>query len=266
MSIFDWLLGRKAHHAPPDPLPYERKLEALTPPALPETKPPITITTAEPNEIWIDYATQDSPVRRRRVIPLCASPGPYLTAIDLDLRRVRTYRRDKIVLAGRARTEDSLDIRDLPATGAFDPKDFESNYYGLNPDPHEMAAILRKGMICPLSILKLIAVTDGDMSNADTDLIIDYARREARFAVNDGWVPIGEKKNAWPILADMLRSLQPRREHLDCYVLTANEDWRSPRRFAALNQAMENLGAAQGKPSAALVGIANEVNGLRTNQ
>jgi hypothetical protein len=258
MGFWTWLFGRpeipviENEPLPPLNLPTFNPVALRRPVAQPYA--PTKALTSEPDEYWIDYPDQAGQLRRRRVVFLCAAPSLNLTAIDLIKRRIRTFRADRIGHITRADSPMAISYESLPPSGAFSIQDLRGTY-----DAHSMAVFLRKGLIAQLSIMKMLAETDGALTASDIGIMLEYARREARFAVNEGWVPTGEKKMAWPILGRMIPGMTPRMGHLDCYVGTINENWQNPHRFAVFNEFLQKLGQAQGQPSPAFHRMAAEI-------
>jgi hypothetical protein len=271
MPFLDWLFGRRREPLPaPEPLPALDLGELFsvhpTPPMETGLSTPSPVKdilpvppAGAPGIVILDYTVPGHEMQPRRVRVLVGSPGNLVTAIDTDKRRVRHYRLDRIAAIrdpynGQELTQNTI----IGPNAVIPPNDLLAH----EDTPFGVALVLRKSMICQLSILSLIARADGSASPRALDRIEQYARRENRFAVNEGWVAAGPKADAWPILRDMIRRLEPRREDLEAYVATLNDDWENPRRFEALNEALSDIARMMGATNTAVRSMASEVERL----
>lgn len=256
MGLLDWLFGRKPRV---DDIPMKPLNLAPLEPTQPQRPVPTAVSapSIDREEYAIDYTVPGFAMGRRRVRFLIATPPGLLTGIDLEKRRVRHYQKDRISLVIDPRTGETFDASSLARIlgGAF-PID-------IDPDVApaiETALILRKSMISQLSIMCLIARADGYADGRSLETIMDYTRRESRFAVREGWVPRGPKSDAWAPLRTMVSELTPRRADLEAYVTTLNEDWDNPRRMTAFNEALNALVGLKGRPGPGVQSIIDEVD------
>lgn len=208
------------------------------------------------HQIRIQYTRADGAKVRRTICFLVASPGGLLTGIDLDKRRVRTFRLDRI---SNATDENGVEIGDILSHIAARSAVLSADLEESNPD-RAVALAMRKDMLPALSLLVLMASTNGPMSPLAHEAIMKYAARDNRFAVREGWVPAGDKRRVWPILADLVLQLQPKRGDIDAYVKSLNEEWDNARRFEVLNEALAAIGQIDGSVTKAKLELANAIN------
>jgi hypothetical protein len=208
--------------------------------------------------VVFDYTPDGGALGRRRVRFLVGSPSNMLTGIDIDKRRIRTYRLDRISAAFDASGNRAADVLShIVAESSVDPLDLVEQ----DPD-RDLALTMRKEMLAALSLLTLMATTDGRMSLQAHKSIMEYVVRDNRFAVREGWVAAGDKRRVWPILADFVRDLRPLRTDLSAYVLSLHEEWDNSRRFKVLNEALVTVGQIDGRPTAAKIELAEQINRL----
>lgn len=273
MGLFAWLFGRGPKQISQQPEnPHERKRHFVYDApdrsaaiGAPEPTAPIRRPVGPPKpptsgDIFdLDYSAGGGHEKLRRVTFLFGTPGAMVTAIDLGKRRVRTYRIDRMKRILRPSDQQ-----------AYEPWEFFRNYsvigtsgWHANNEDQTVAAEMRKEMFCQLSLLVLMATADGPLTEDRLDRIMKYAQRENRFATREGWVSKGDKRGVWPVLREMIRELQPRRDQIDIYVGTLRENWENPRRFAALNDAISELANLGPGPSASTRALAEAINSVR---
>ncbi|MCX7298860.1 MAG: hypothetical protein NTX73_00460 [Rhodobacterales bacterium] len=110
----------------------------------------------------------------------------------------------------------------------------------------DIALRMRKAMLAPLLILTLMARASGALSPKAIDAIMSYTRRENRFVVQEGWVPVGDKRGVWPFLREMIIILAPDRADLDAYLANIYDEWGTKPRFDALTEALAKVAHADG--------------------
>jgi hypothetical protein len=211
----------------------------------------------------MDYTVPGREMSRRRVRFLIGTPDYLLTAIDLEKRRIRHYRMDRINLIADLRTGETFAASQFVSVLG---DAFVADTNPVQAPAIETALILRKSMICQLSIMTLLARSDGSPHPRAIETIMDYARRESRFAVREGWVPRGPKADAWQPLRTMIEEISPRRSDLDVYVATLNEEWENPRRMAAFNDALIALAGLSGRPGPGLRMMVEDIERLGRDQ
>lgn len=268
MAFFGWLFGSRKTPVEPEIEP-KRFVYPAAPPDAPRAKAilrdspapsrPLAPTVVDRfgNETFdIDYKTENAPERRRRVEILFGSPGNLVTGVDLAVRRLRTYRVDRIKLLTKCSTGETFEPTAFFTTH---PATLASTLPADNT-PNTASHEIRRAMYCQLSLLKLVATADGPMTATNCDRIMEYVKRENRFATREGWVQTGDKRAVWPEVRKLIDNIEPRREHIDVYVGTLRENWDNSRRFSVLNDALASLANQSGNPSPTTVALVTIIN------
>jgi hypothetical protein len=261
MWFVDLLFGRKrsADLPPPEdaPLPpmrlppFRSAQPAYVSPPVPRPMP----LPADAEEYWMDYSKSGEMAKRRRIVFLLASPGQMVTGIDLEQRRVRTYRLDRMGTVTNPRTQVAL-----PAAAFFAANPVvRVQDWTFGDRPEDIANKMLQQMVCQILMMVLVAQAGAGMTPRALDAIMDYIQRDNRFAVRADFVPKGDKSLVWPILRGRVLALKPRRDHLLAYVETLNENWDNSRRFTVLNDAVTALCHIDGGPTDAQRRLAMEV-------
>lgn len=275
MRLLRFLFGRAAEvTAPPEDMPLEpiTSFAALARPSRPSDtrkmviaptrsaafagEPVVARPAPEEQEYWIDYSKPGEAPRRRRIVFLLASPGNMITGIDLDQRRIRTYRLDRIGAVTNPRTNIALPAEDFFAANPV----VRVQDWTFGDWPQNVANKMMQRMICQISLMVLLTQAGAGMTPRALDAIMDYIQRDNRFAVRADSIPTGDKYQVWPILRNRVLSLKPRRDHLLAYVKTLNENWDNARRFTVLNDAVTAICHIDGGPTDAQRRLAMEVD------
>lgn len=208
----------------------------------------------------ITYTDRNGTTSERSAIILCGSPPYVMTIIDLDKRRIRHLSEGGVSSMVDVATGEECPTSvywDATSTFPYDP-------YIYYTQPQSMALAIRRQLVSQISLMLLIAEAAEIARDQALDQIVEYSKRECRFAVSDGEVPYGRKQGAWPILRDLVTILRPRREHVEAYVKSLWDDQYNGRRINVFNEAMMRLamtnGTMEGARLARMKSLSLEIN------
>ncbi|QDC11260.1 hypothetical protein FHY55_19375 [Oceanicola sp. D3] len=195
------------------------------------------------SEISFTYRTASGRSGPRRILPLATAPLDLVTGIDMTTGLVRTFQLARMGSIATPKTAE-----ELPARAYFDAcgEQIRTNLAETRRG-RDIALNLWKDMISPLSLLIAAGATNKSetLSPTQVDIAMEYAARESRFGVLAGDFMPGEKRDAWPILRDMIARARPRADHLRFFRHTVSSDWENPRRSRALKEAITEIERAR---------------------
>lgn len=175
--------------------------------------------------------------RWRKIAPIIVTDGDFIGAVDLDKSSYRSFRRDKIT---GYRAEDSGEVIDAPEVD----KIMDTVRFVCPPHRYDhvhLAAAILAALMCELSILKIIATSANCPVSIAEHTIAEFAKKDARFEIPGRFIPWGDRRGAWPVVNKGIQNLQPSSAFLRAFINTANENWHSPKRVEAFNQALHHL-------------------------